>query len=107
MNQRRTVCLSTERILPSDVTVYFVSHAFIGTCFLHFLRCDILGGGGSYHDLYSDTRVRAPACVCLVRCIVAILINLDINNLVQSRKRRWRRNRTVQVKNCLPDCTVT
>jgi hypothetical protein len=45
-------------------------------------------------------------CVCLVRCIVAILIGLDIINLVQIRK-QWRRNRTLQVRNRLPDCTVT
>ena len=49
----------------------------------------------------------ARARVCLVRCIVAILIDLDIINLVKIRKRRWRRNRAVQIMNRLPDCTVT
>jgi hypothetical protein len=55
---------------------------------------------------YVVTLERVCVCVCVVRCIVAILIDLDIINLVQIRK-RWRRNRTLQVRNRLPDCTVT
>jgi len=63
MDQRRTVRLSTERILPSDVTVYkchMLSEVplFSISCIATFWQKK-----NSCHDLCNDTRARAHVCV--------------------------------------------
>jgi hypothetical protein len=85
MNQRRTVRLPTERILPSNVTVYKYS------------PFPALRHTGK--EIVAMIYVVTLACarVCRVHCIVAVLIDFDVINLVQVRKSRFRRNSTLQL----------